>query len=189
MKKLTMLALAFAIVGCSGDTPLGTQNTDGDRPDALSELIAPAPRSVPFHASEQNTIEVVPPFLCLPPDLGVTCDELNPIIHAIFPGVIEGTHIGAGTIHSTSQIDFSVFPFAQTTQAVITSEDGDELNLDLVGTAVPGPNEGDIIFSGDFTFTGGTGHFSSASGGGTYAGTANTIAAMGQFDLDGVISK
>jgi len=56
-----------------------------------------------------------------------------------------------------------------------------------VGTAIEDP-PGYPIFSGDSTFTGGTGVFSNANGTDTYSGTADTFAGTGQFDIDGVIS-
>jgi hypothetical protein len=152
------------------------------------ELI-PSATDVPFRAHEENSIVIVPPFLCVPPDFPDNCSPLNTILHAEFPGVIRGTHVGSGTIFSTSQVDFSVFPFAQTTQAVITAANGDELHWDGVGIGflVEGFPDS-TVFNGNFTFVGGTGRFENATGGGTYAGSANTAAAQGQFDMEGSIS-
>ena len=137
---------------------------------------------VPFSAHEDNTIECIAPTAdCLPGPDGIG--------HFSFPGTVEGDHIGAGTIAGTSQVNFFVFPFQQTGQSTITTPSGDELYFDYGGTAVPGAAEGDVIFGGNFTFTGGTGRFASASGGGTYAGSANTIAGVGQYDMVGEISR
>jgi len=48
---------------------------------------------------------------------------------------------------------------------------------------------GNVSFEGEYTFSGGTGRFSGASGSGTYAGTANLPAAMGQVTFSGTVSS
>lgn len=55
------------------------------------------------------------------------------------------------------------------------------------GTGIEDP-PGTTVFSGEFTIIGGTGIFSNATGGGAYAGSADVIAGLGQFGMDGVIS-
>jgi hypothetical protein len=72
---------------------------------------------------------------------------------------------------------------------VITAANGDEIYWEFAGTAMPGPGPGDVVFSGNYTMDGGTGRFENVTGHGTYAGSANEIAAVGQFDLVGVISR
>ena len=180
-----LVLLMVAAVGCLNENPVAT-----DTGNSSPELIPEAPKMVPFHAHEENTITVVPPFVCVPPDFPGSCSPLNTVLHAEFPGVIEGDHIGSGTIFSTSEIDFGQgVPFIQTGRGVITAANGDELNWDFAGVAFPtGPD--DVIFNGNFTFEGGTGRFANATGGGTYTGSANTAGpGAGQFDLDGVISR
>ena len=183
MRRLGLLCVGAALFigACVGDTPVGVD--PGTEPGgSVIRRIPPAPKMVPFFAHEENTIVCIAPT----PDCQPGPDG---ILHASFPGVIEGDFIGRGTIAATSEVDFSVFPFQQTTQSTITAANGDKLFWNAVGTAVPGPGPGDVIFSGNFTFVGGTGRFATATGGGTYAGTANTIAAVGQFDINGMISR
>jgi hypothetical protein len=179
MRKTIGLALVFATVavaGCLNENP-ASNDAAGSDPGA----IPPAPKTAPFTAHEENTIVCIAPTAnCQPGPDGVG--------HFSFPGTIEGDHIGSGTIASTSQVSFAVFPFAQTGQATVTTANGDLLHYEFEGTAFPGPGAGDIVFGGAFTFTGGTGRFATASGGGTYSGTANNIAAVGQYDLVGEIS-
>lgn len=166
------------LVGCQSENPVNPVGSAKDDAAFFTNGQAERP-PVPFHASETNTIVVVPPFV----------DETNTIGHFEFPGVISGTHIGNSTILGIAEVDFGVFPFVETGTGAITAANGDVLTFGFFALAFPGPEEGDFVFSGDFWFTpNGTGRFANASGGGTLAGTANTIAAVGQYDLDGSIS-
>jgi len=189
MKRFGLLlaCLALSMAACSDETPVAVGDLDAiDAGDSSLELIPKFPKTVPFHAHEENTI------LCgdLTPDCIPGPDG---IVHVIFPGVIEGDHIGNGTILTNSQVNFGCLPdsLCQTGQGVITAANGDELRWEFAGRGdFVGPGPGDVAFTGEFWFLpGGTGRFENASGGGTYDGTADTIAGFGQFDLDGVISR
>ena len=172
---LFLVVTLLVAAGCLNDTLTSSGSTQ-------PESIPSAPKTVPFTAHEENTIECIEPTPdCLPGPDGIG--------HFSFPGTIEGDHIGAGTIAGTSQVNFFAFPFEQSGQSTITAANGDQLVFSYEGTAVPGPADGDVVFGGDFAFVGGTGRFANASGGGTYAGTANTIAQVGQFDMVGEISR
>jgi len=164
---LVFAVMAFA--GCSDDSVVNV-----DQQNAVmavdQQLVL---NTVPFHAKVQNTIQIVGP----PPP---------PILNAIFPGVGKSRPFGQFDLLATSQIDITVFPFHQVTQYVLTFRNGDELHFTSVGTGIEDP-PGSTVFSGDFTVIGGTGHFTNATGGGTYAGTADVAAGIGQFDMDGVI--
>jgi hypothetical protein len=173
---LLVLPLMMA-VGCSDEGPVAI-----DAGDSSPALIPEFPKTAPCEAHEENTIVCVEPTAdCMPGPDGLAYFE--------FPGVVEGDHIGTGTISGGSVVNFFVFPFQQSGQSTITAANGDQLVFNYAGTAVPGAGEGDVIFGGWFTFVGGTGRFATASGMGTYAGTANTIAGVGQYDMDGVISR
>ena len=164
-----LLFAVMALFGCRDDSVVGVDQQGAamavDQPSALN--------TVPFHVKVQNTIEIVGP----PPP---------PILNAIFPGTGKSSPFGAFENVATSQIDVTVYPLIQVTQYVFTFRNGDELYMNSVGIATEDP-PGSTQFSGDFTITGGTGHFSNATGGGTYAGTADLIAATGQYEMDGVI--
>lgn len=164
---VVLVVLAFA--GCRGADMVGVDNQRA--PEHAVQLSQAA---VPFHMSVMNTIEIVPP----PPP---------PVINAVFPGSGKSKPFGPFEMHATSQIDVTVFPFAQTTQYVFTFRNGDELYATSVGIGIEDP-PGTAAFNGEFTITGGTGHFANASGTATYAGTADTFAGTGQFEIDGVIS-
>ena len=176
-----LFAMAF-LVGCSDEGPMtpntvakqsvvgaGQQGTE----DASAALLK-GNNTVPFHMKVRNTIEIVPPYA-------------PPIMNAIFEGEGKSRPFGPYVLYSTSQIDVTVYPLAQVTQYVFTFMNGHGLHANSVGTAIEDP-PGYPIFSGDITFTGGTGVFSNANGTGTYSGTADTFTGTGQFDIDGVIS-
>ena len=163
--KHALLLLAVVVAGCMNESPVAVDTQD-------PALIPPTPKMVPFTAHEENTIIVTGVDGCF--------------LYASFPGMIEGDHIGSGTIASTSIVDNCTL--VQLTEATITAANGDELVLDLVGS-FDNSDPTNLVFWGDFTITGGTGRFESASGGGTYAGTADGVAGVGQYDLDGMISR
>ena len=175
---LALVLLSVVAVGCMNESPVAI-----DTASPGPELIPQAPKTAPFQAHEENTIVCITENCAPGPD---------GFAHVEFPGVIEGDHIGSGTMFLASQVFFFVppgDPFIQTAQGAITAANGDQLFVDMVGTGTADNTTGDIAFNGNFTFEGGTGRFATASGGGAYDGTANGIAGVGQFDLDGVISR
>jgi len=165
-----MLMAVFALAGCQGENAVGV---DQQVVEGFS-VAAAANNTVPFHMKVKNTIELVPPF---PP----------PVINAIFPGVGKTSPFGPCEMVANSQIDITVFPFDQVTQYVFTFRNGHELYANSVGIGIEDP-PGTAVFTGSITFTGGTGHFSNATGSGSYSGSANTFAGVGQFDIDGTLS-
>ncbi len=165
-----LLVAVVALVGCQG-----TDVINSDQPAAQNYSIVPLENNtVPFHAKVQNSIQVVPPF---PP----------PTINAIFEGQGKSSPFGPFMFVGISAVDVTVFPFNQSTDMVFTYRNGDELHMASHGTGIEDP-PGRTVFSGVFEIVGGTGIFSSATGSGTYAGTADVAAGVGQFDVDGVIS-
>jgi hypothetical protein len=169
--KYSISLLIFVMVaaaGCMNENPVAT-----DTGDTSPELIPKAPKMVEFFAHQENTIIVTG---------GTACT-----LEASFPGVIEGDHIGSGTISSTSVVNFCTG--VQTTEATITAANGDLLIIGVMVGSFDTTDPTNAIFWGDFTITGGTGRFDGASGSGMYAGTADTIAGVGQYDFDGVISR
>ena len=172
------LVLAMTLLmGCSEEGPT-TPNADVVGADQKrvedAGVLKSGNNTVPFHMKVRNTIEIVPPF---PP----------PTINAIFEGDGKSNPFGQFQLYSTSQIDVTVYPFNQVTTYVFTYRNGDELHANSVGTGTEDAS-GNAVFSGTITFAGGTGIFSNATGSGTYAGTADTVAGVGQFEIDGEIS-
>lgn len=178
---ILLLVMAFW-AGCSNEGPMTPNNvaqqsvvvSDQKGTEDSSVSLMKDNNTVPFHMKVWNTIELVPPF---PP----------PIINAIFEGEGKSRPFGPFELYSTSQIDVTVYPFDQITQYVFTFMNGHELHANSVGTGIEDP-PGYPIFSGNITFTGGTGFFSNASGTGTYSGTADSEAGTGQFEIHGEIS-
>ena len=174
-----LFAMAF-LVGCSEEGPMTPSTVislervgeDQNGVEEFSTTLLKGNNTVPFHMKVRNTIEIVPPFTSL---------------NAIFEGEGKSRPFGPFEIYATSQIDDSVYPFDQVTQYVFTYMNGHELHANSVGTGIVDPT-GNPIFSGNITFTGGTGNFSNANGTGTYSGTADIAAGTGQFEIDGVIS-
>ena len=167
---LILLTAHLALAGCTGESVV---DVDQQRAAETNALLSET-NTVPLHMKVRNTIELVPPF---PP----------PIINAIFEGTGKSRPFGPFTLFSTSQIDITVFPFNQVAQYVFTFQNGDELHANSVGIGIEDP-PGIATFSGAITFAGGTGHFSNATGSGTYTGSADTAAGVGQFDIDGTIT-
>jgi len=175
---IVLLVAVLALAGCSDSGVINPNEQTGQASTAVDaqepNTLWAANNSVPFRARIHNTIENVAPF---PP----------PAINAIFEGGGKSKPFGPFEFYSTSEVVVIFFPFIQTGTATLTYPDGAELYFDYAGTAVQDPN-GIVDFNGDFTFTGGTGRFSHATGGGTYAGSADVVAEVGGFDMDGVIA-
>jgi hypothetical protein len=176
---ILLLAMAFW-VGCSDEGPMTPNNVaqqsvvgadQGGTEEAGAALLKNN-NTVPFHAVIDNTFWAVPPF---------------PPVNAILEGVGESNPFGPLDHNATGQLDIFVFPWVQTATGSFTYRDGSELHYNAVGTSIEDP-PGTATFSGDFTFTGGTGRFTNATGGGTYAGTADLFAGVDHWTFEGVIS-
>lgn len=120
-----------------------------------------------FIAIDRTEVTLVPPFP--PPHVNLEIDYF---------GV--GTLIGRHTGFSPLTQDITVFPFVQWGEMTFFSSNNDELVCDFTGTSVPTETEGEVVFDGDITFTGGTGRFAGASGTGHYHGTASEITWTGR---------
>lgn len=155
--------------------PLDAVGEDQNGVGEASANLQKGNNTVPFKMKVRNTLELVPPF---PP----------PITNAIFQGEGKSRPFGPFEFYSTSQIDVTVYPFDQTAEYVFTFMNGHELYASSAGTGIEDP-PGIVVFSGNITFTGGTGIFINASGSGTYAGSADVATGLGQFEIDGVISR
>lgn len=179
----TLLMVLALLAGCSQEGPVALDTQDNLRAEAIdqkgdSEAIVgdqKGNRSHSIHMEINNTIEILPPG-----------DDPN-ILYAAFGGGGHSRPFGKFDLSSYSEIDFSTYPLGQVTDYVFTFRNGDELHAHSVGTAIEDP-PGFPIFDGDIWFTGGTGRFSNTTGSGTYSGTADSAAGVGQFDIDGNIS-
>ena len=117
------------------------------------------------------------------------------------PGVLAGTTSGAGrathlgrvTTSTTETLDFT----ASATGAALIREglmtmvaaNGDELHWAYSGTASAPGATGDVDLGGTFTVTGGTGRFATATGGGTFTGSASVVTGLGLLSYQGTIRR
>lgn len=179
---ILLLVLAF-LAGCSQEGPVAPvtggnlrtevidQKEDGDA--SFGDQNGNHTHTI--HMEINNTIEILPPY-----------DDPT-TLYAAFGGGGHSRPFGYFELSSYSEIDLTTYPLGQVTDYVFTFRNGDELHAHSVGTAIEDP-PGFPIFSGEIIFTGGTGRFSNAIGSGTYAGTADSAAGTGQFDIDGIVT-
>ncbi len=131
----------------------------------------------PFHADFITQFETVLEF---------------PILHVTVNGQGQATHMGKTRAFTDDQIA-NLLDGSGSATYTLTAANGDTLILALV--VQPGGNinvAGGVIFSGDYTVTGGTGRFSGATGGGVFAGAAlflDETDGIGCFAVVGTISK
>ena len=143
---------------------------------AFAPPAAQASTERPFHADFITQFETVLEF---------------PILHVTVNGQGQATHMGKTRAFTDDQIG-NLLDGSGSATYTLTAANGDTLILALV--VQPGGNinvEGGVIFSGDYTVTGGTGRFSGATGGGTFAGAAlflDETDGIGCFALVGTIS-
>ena len=107
-----------------------------------------------------------------------------------FDAIGNATHMGTSFLF-TPLSEVVLATGAQTAAGTITAANGDQLNWELAGTAIPNA-DGDFQLVGEYTITGGTGRFIGATGGGTYAGTAGPAGApegTNDWVMTGTISK
>jgi hypothetical protein len=113
---------------------------------------AGAAESLPFHGRVSATWDNIFNGLFAPP--------------ANFTGGGPVTHMGKTTQTGTLTLGLPIAPgiFPGSGSVTITAANGDELTFDYEGVLNAATGEG----TGTFTFTGGTGRFADATGGGTF---------------------
>lgn len=165
--SLFFICLVLLLAGCSQDEPVSPNSSASNAPGSLSKL-------VPFRVHFETTFEIIS---TTPP--GVLTFEIF--------GTGNGTHLGKADFYSISVVDLNYVPGQQTGSLKFTGANGDYLEGSFAGTIVE--DGGNVSFEGEYTFSGGTGRFSGASGSGVYAGTANLAAEMGQVTFSGTVSS
>ena len=144
---------------------------------AFAPPAARASTERPFHADFITQFETVLEF---------------PILHVTVNGQGQATHMGKTRAFTDDQIA-NLLDGSGSATYTLTAANGDTLILALV--VQPGGNinvPGGVIFSGDYTVTGGTGRFSGATGGGIFAGSAlflDETDGIGCFAVVGTISN
>jgi hypothetical protein len=140
---------------------------------AASVATAAGP-DLPFHASIDTQPVILGPC-------GPGCIALD------IPGSGIATQMGTVTLDGPSRVN--LVDATQSATATLTAANGDQLVLDVEGTVeFAGPDPaGPVTFSGSWTVQSGTGRFQSASGSGSYSGTA--AGPTGELILTGSISN
>jgi hypothetical protein len=145
-----------------------------DLASTVLEAAAPASRAAPSRPIAGGctlTVEVL---------------EVNfPILRQRDYGTCELSHLGRSSLDGVLEINLLLG--TQTGSRTFTAANGDELYATVAGSSAPiGP--GLIGFSATFTFTGGTGRFTSASGTARGEGVANQMTQTSTVRLEGSIS-
>lgn len=169
MKLISLFFICFILLlaGCSKDEPVSPNSSESNAAASLA-------KQVPFRVHFETTFEIIS---TTPP--GVLTFEIF--------GTGNGTHLGKAEFYSISVVDLNYVPGQQTGSLRFTGANGDYLDGSFAGTIVE--EDGNVSFEGEYTFSGGTGRFSGASGSGAYAGTANLPAEMGQVTFSGTVSS
>ncbi|MBA3891647.1 MAG: hypothetical protein H0X64_14065 [Gemmatimonadaceae bacterium] len=119
-------------------------------------------------------------------DLAIEVLEVNfPLLRQRDNGTCQLSHLGRTGLDGILEIN--LLSRTQTGTRTFTAANGDELYATVAGTSAPiGP--GLIGFSATFTFTGGTGRFTNASGTAQGNGVANQMTQTSTVRLEGKIS-
>ena len=114
------------------------------------------------------------------------------------PGVFAGTGSGAGRATHLGQFTISVEETLDVTsptgsvvlqgEAVVVAANGDELHWSYEATGTPPSESGDVVLTGTFTVTGGSGRFAEATGQGSFEGVGNAVTGRASFSYTGTIS-
>ena len=114
------------------------------------------------------------------------------------PGVLAGTGSGAGRATHLGRFTISVDEMLDVTsptgevvlqgQAVVVAANGDELHWSYAATGTPSGDSGDVVLTGTFTFSGGSGRFADATGQGSFEGVGNGVTGRASFSYTGTIS-
>jgi hypothetical protein len=183
-----VLMLSLGLLGCSSDDPVSPETTtapmsfsetetfqsialiDGGR-ELLEEIPDANKRNFPsdarlFLTYETNTIE--------PGNEPVE----PPLNSSYFRYQGFGIPLGRNTGEGPSIENFATL--VQVGSTTFTDWRGDQLSCDFEGTFAFDQATGNVQFSGDLVFTGGTGRYNGATGAGGYVGRANVFEAAGQ---------
>ena len=175
MKQLSfaLVILVLLLTACSDDSPVVP--TAGD---SQLENVKSAPQTVtkPFKGRWTTTFGA-------PDDTGYDCDGEPDNAAFIIEGSGVSTHLGQNTLFSLSESDF----VTQCGHTVHTAANGDQLEYSYAGT-VDQSGFPAITFTGEFWFTGGTGRFEGATGGGTYEGSGHAFDGVGEVSNIGMLT-
>lgn len=178
-KKLILfsfIALALLIGGCSKQNPFEAQSdNNGDQISLAKQQVW-----MPIKGHFETVIETFIPIEF------VNGQPVKFTMHIVGTGYL--THIGVCTVAFDQIGDYSGIPITLSAPAVVvTTSTGEELYFSSFGTAND-DGTGHPTFSGEFTFTGGTGSYSNASGSAKFVGSATLATMTGEFSFAGRIT-
>lgn len=184
-----MLALV-AMVGCSNDNPFEAQPQNGSIENTTS-LEKRGKKEVSIKGSFATTFQFNP-LVCIDPLSGTPVDcgtagVIPVVVSTPFTGVGRLSHLGRSTVASEQTVDFTKTPPELTGTDEFTAANGDKLYATHSGISGAPDAQGNVTFSGEYIFTGGTGKFKGASGSAEFTGTANLATNQGEFSLRGKI--
>lgn len=184
-----MLALA-AMVGCSSDNPFEAQPQNGSI-EKTTALEKKGKKEVSIKGSFETTFQFIP-VVCIDPLSGTPVDcgtagAIPVVISTPFEGVGRLSHLGKSMVSSEQTVDFTKTPPELTGTDEFTAANGDKLFATHSGISGAPDAQGNVTFSGEYTFNGGTGKFKGASGSAEFTGTASLATNQGEFSLRGKI--
>ncbi|KAA0231952.1 hypothetical protein EDS67_00725 [candidate division KSB1 bacterium] len=183
-----MLAL-LVMVGCSNESPFEAQPQNGSLENAAS-LEKKGKKQVSIKGSFETTFQFIP-LVCVdgsgtPVDCG-TAGAIPVVVSTPFEGVGRLSQLGKSTVSSEQTVDFTKTPPELTGTDVFTMSKRDKLYATHSGISGAPDAQGNVTFSGEYVFTGGTGKFKGASGSAEFTGTASLATNKGEFSLRGKI--
>jgi hypothetical protein len=184
-----MLALV-AMVGCSSESPFEAQPENGSLENTAS-LEKKGGKQVSIKGNFETTFQFIP-LVCIDPLSGTPVDcgtagAIPVVVSTPFEGVGRLSHLGKSTVSSSQTVDFTKTPPELTGTDEFTAANGDKLYATHSGISGAPDAQGNVTFSGEYIFTGGTGKFQGASGSAAFTGTASLATNKGEFSLRGKI--
>ena len=184
-----MLALV-AMAGCSSESPFQAQSQNDPLANSAS-LEKRGKKEVSIKGSFATTFQFIP-LVCIDPLSGTPVDcgtagAIPVVVSTPFTGVGRLSHLGRSTVSSEQTVDFTKTPPELTGTDVFTMSRGDKLFATHSGISGVPDAQGNVTFSGEYIFTGGTGKFKNASGSAEFTGTASLATNKGEFSLRGKV--
>lgn len=185
---LLMLALVVTL-GCSNKSPFEAQPQNDSRENSIA-LEKQGKKTVAINGSFATTFQFIP-LVCVdgsgtPVDCA-TAGAIPVIVSTPFEGAGKLSHLDRSTVISEQTVDFTKTPPELTGTDVFTAANGDRLFATHGGISGAPDAQGNVTFSGEYIFTGGTGKFKGANGSAEFTGTASLATNKGQFSLRGKI--
>jgi len=165
---ITLTLALFLVIGCTHDAP--TTYTAGTSISSLEK------RSVPFQATLRGGSP--------PPAPSSECGGL---LLTEITGSGVATHLGTFSATQRHCLNPATFTFSNG-QLRYTAANGDELWGEYEGGLAPTPDPIIVTITGEFEWTGGTGRFANATGGGSATGPLDVTTGIFTLASNGTIA-